>query len=166
MGLAAAVLLVSLLILWKGYDLALWYMVASGRAQERVITGILDKAAPIVRTEVTMNFLQKFLASITGRRTEQQRQTDALSDIRTFSEQAFNNHWLRFRVTRNLSSLNGHRLHGYDYSLDWGKAGVDEVLAEFSVDFLKGTMSKTLINQDCGYFSELSLYIRERATAN
>ena len=162
----AGVALLGSLVYWKRYDLALWIMRKTSDAQEMVILSIQERAAPFIKLEVRMTWLQKLFSAMTNRRSEKERQADALDDVRVFNELSFENHRLYFDVAHGLDSLYGFTLHGFDFVLGWNRGNADEVLAEFDVDLLTRKLARMQINEDSSYFADLTLYIRERATAN
>jgi hypothetical protein len=101
-----------------------------------------------------------------GKRNEEERQADALKDVRKFGELSFENHWLKFKDVHNVDSLHGFDLHGFSFALEWTRGNMDEVLAAFNVHFLKREVGKMQINQQCGFFTELRLYIEKKARKN
>ena len=165
-AVAVSVAAVGSLLYVQRFELALWIMQRNNRAQALVIRRIQERAAPLIETELTMTPFQKLFSAITGRRNEQERQTDALDDIREFNELSFENHRLFFRVAHNLDSLYGFELHGFDFVLGWKRGATDEVLAEFDVDWKTRKLAKMLIHQDSSYFTDLKQYIEERARVN
>ena len=131
-----------------------------------VILKILGRAEPIIKSEVRMTLFQKIFSALLGRRNEKERQTDALKDVRKFDELSFKNHWFNFKVVHGLDSLNGFKLHGFDFALGWGRGRADDVLAEFNVDFLKRKISKMQVNEASGFFNDLKLFVEKRAKEN
>ena len=101
-----------------------------------------------------------------GKRNENERQTDALKDVRKFGELGFENHWLKFKDVHNLGSMNGFNPHGFGFALDWIRGNTEEVLAAFNVNFLKTKVSKMQINDYCSFFTELKLYVEKKAEEN
>ena len=74
---------------------------------------------PVIETEITMNLLQKLFSALSGRRNEEERQADALDDVREFNELSFESHWLSFDVAHNRDSFHGFKLNGFDFILVW-----------------------------------------------
>lgn len=154
------------LIFWKRYEIALWYMEGNKKAQEMVILLMLEKARPIIERDLKMTLPEKILSSMVGKRNEKERQTDALKDVRRFGELGFENHWLKFKNVHNLDSMNGFKLHGFDFALGWNRGNMDEVLTAFNVNFLKRKVGKMQINDSCSFFTELRLYVEKKAKEN
>ena len=73
-------------------------MEGNKKAQELVILQLLEIAKPIIKRDFTMTFFEKLYSTLAGNRNEKERQTDALKDVRTFGESAFENHRLKFKV--------------------------------------------------------------------
>ncbi len=165
-ALMAGVVAIGLLIIWKRYEIVLWYMEGNKKAQEMVILLMVEKARPIIERDIKMTLPEKILGTIAGKRNEKERQTDALKDVRKFGELSFENHWLKFKDVHNLGSMNGFNLHGFNFALGWNRGNRDEVLAAFNVNFLKIKISKMQINQYCGFFTELRLYVDKKAKKN
>jgi len=161
-GIAA----IAALIFWKRYEMALWYMEGNKKAQEMVILRMLETARPIIERDLKMTLPEKILSTMTGKRNEKERQTDALKDVRKFGELAFENHWLKFKDVHNLGSMNGFNLHGFNFALDWNRGNTDEVLAAFNVNFLKRKPGKMQVNDYCSFFTELRLYVEKKAKEN
>ena len=165
-ALVVSVAALGSLIYLKRYEIALRIMQGNKDAQEIAILRIQERAAPVIKTEVTMTLFQKIFSAMTGRRNEKERQVDALNDIREFNELSFKNHRLYFNVAHDLDSLYGFKLHGFDFVLGWNRGNADEVLAEFDVNFLTRKLARMQINQDSSYFTDLKLYIENRAKEN
>jgi hypothetical protein len=165
-AVTAGLVLIGSLTYWKRYDIAVWIMRSSNGTQEMVIRKIQERAVPIIETEITMTFFQKVFGALTGRRTEDERQADALVDVREFNELSFDNHWFSFDVAHNRDSLHGFKLHGYDFVLIWTRGTEDDVLAEFDVDFKTRKLERILINQASSYFTDLQPYVEDRAREN
>lgn len=165
-ALIVGVVAIGSLIFWNRYEMALWYMEGNKKAQEMVILRMLENARPIIERDLKMTLPQKILSTMAGRRNEKERQTDALKDVRKFGELGFENHRLKFINVHNLSSMNGFKLHGFDFALGWNRGNTDEVLAAFNVNFLKRKLGKMQINEYCSFFTELRLYIEKKAKEN
>jgi hypothetical protein len=154
------------LVYWKRYDIVLRMMQGSAEAREMAILKIQERAASVIETEVTMTGFQKFFSALTGRRNEEERQADALDDVRAFNELSFKNHRLSFNKAHGLDSLHGSKLHGFDFALVWNGGTTDEVLAEFDVNFLTRKAERILIHKESGYFTVLGHYIETKAREN
>jgi hypothetical protein len=165
-GLVLGVLAIGLLIIWKRYAIATAYMEGNNKVQEMVILTMLDNAKPIIERDLNMTLPEKILSVMAGKRNEEERQADALKDVRKFGELSFENHWLKFKDVHNVDSLHGFDLHGFSFALEWTRGNMDEVLAAFNVHFLKREVGKMQINQQCGFFTELRLYIEKKARKN
>jgi len=165
-ALMAAILAVGSLIFWKRYEIAAWYLEGNKKAQEQVILQLLEIAKPIIKRDFTMTIFEKIYSTLAGDRNEKERQTDALKDVRKFGEMGFENHRLKFKDVHKLGSLNGFNLQGFDFALDWNRGNTDEVLMAFTVNFLKREIGKTQINDNCSFFTELRLYVENRAKEN
>jgi len=159
----AGAVVISSLIFWQRYKLAVWYMEGNKKAQEMVILQMLENARPIIERYLKMTLPEKIFSTLTGKRNQEERQTDALKDVRRFAELCFENHWLKFRNVHNLDSINGYKLHGFNFALGWSQWNADEVLAEFNVNFLKRKPGKMQINDSCSFFTELRLYVEKKA---
>ena len=144
----------------------LWYMEGNKRAQEMAILIMLENARPIIERDLKMTLPEKIFSTMTGKRNEEARQTDALKDVRKFGEIGFENHWLKFIKMHNLGSMNDFRPHGYSFALGFSRGNTDEVLAAFNVNFLKREISKMQINPKCSFFTELRLYVEKKAKEN
>jgi hypothetical protein len=162
-GLMVGIVAVGALVFGLRYELAVWYMEGSKKTQETVILLMLENARPIIERDLQMTLPQKLLSAIAGKRSEKERQADSLKDVREFGESGFENHRLRFKNVRNMSSLNGFNLHGYSVALTWNRGETDEVLAAFNVNLLKRRISRMQINQNCGFFAELKLYVEKKS---
>lgn len=165
-ALMAGVVAIGLLIFWKRYAMAIWYLEGNEKAQEMIILLVLENARPIIERDLKMTLPEKILSTMAGKRNEKERQTDALKDVRKFSELNFEDHRLKFINVHNLGSMNGFKLHGFDFALGWNRGNADEVLAEFNVNFLKRGIDKMQINQYCSFFTELRLYVEKKAKEN
>jgi len=164
--LMAGVVAIGSIIFWKRYEMAVWYMGGNKKAQEMVILLMLENARPIIERDLKMTLPEKILSTIAGKRNEKERQTDALKDVRKFGELGFENHWLKFKDVHHLGSMNGFKLHGFNFALGWNRGNTDEVLAAFNVNFLKREIGEMKINQDCRFFTELRLYVEKKAKKN
>lgn len=151
------------LIFWKRYDIALRYMEGNKKTQEMVILFMLENARPMLEKEIQMNLPEKILSAIAGRRNEKERQTDALQDVRKFGELGFQNHRLKFINVHHLASVEGFKLHGFDFALGWSRGETNEVLTEFNVHFLKREIGEIQINPSCSFFAELRTYVEKKA---
>lgn len=165
-ALMVGVVAIGSLIFWKRYEIVLWYMEGNKEAQEMVILLMVEKARPIIEREMKMTLPEKIISTMAGKRNEKERQTDALKNVRKFGELSFENHWLKFKDVHNLGSMNGFNLHGFNFALGWNRGNRNEVLAAFNVDFLKIKISKMQINQHCSFFTELRLYVDNKAKEN
>jgi hypothetical protein len=159
----AGIVAIGSLIFWKRYDIALRYMERNKTTQEMVILFMLEKARPMIEKEIQMNLPEKILSAIAGRRNEKERQTDALQDVREFAELGFENHRLNFINVHNIASVDGFKLHGFDFALGWNREKTNEVLAEFNVHFLKRKIGEMQINSACSFFTELRNYVEKKA---
>jgi len=162
----AGLVIVGSLVYWKRYDIVLRIMQGSPEAREMAILKIQERAASAIETELTMTGFQKFFSALTGRRSEEERQADALDDVRAFNELSFENHRLSFDKAHGLDSLHGSKLHGFDFVLVWNGGTADEVLAEFDVNFLTRKAERILVHQESGYFEVLGHYIETKARKN
>lgn len=165
-ALMVGVVAVGLLIFWKRYAMAVWYMEGNKKIQELVILTMLDNARPVIERELKMTLPEKILSAIAGERDQKERQTDALKEVRKFGELSFENHWLKFRDVHHLDSLKGFDLRGFGFALEWNRENTDEVLAAFNINVLKREMGKMQINPSCSYFTELKSYVENRAKKN
>ena len=165
-ALMVGVVAIGSLIIWKRYEIALSYMEGNKKAQEMLIFQMLDYAKPIIERDLKMTLTEKILSTLAGRRNEKEIQTDALKDVRRFTELSFENHWLQFKDVHDLGSMNGYNLHGFNFALGWNRGQTDEVLAAFHVNLLKRKVGKMEINPSCSFFSELRLYVENKANKN
>jgi hypothetical protein len=165
-ALIVGVVAIGSLIFWKRYEMAIWYMKGNKKAQEIVILLMLENARPIIERDLKMTLPEKIFSTMAGKRNEKERQTHALKDVRKFGELGFENHWLKFKNVHNLGSMNGFKLYGFSFALEWNRGNTDEVLAAFNVNFLKRKFGKMQINQNCSFFTELRLYVEKRAKEN
>jgi len=164
--LMAGIVAIGSLIFWQRYKIAVWYMESNKKVQEMAILLMLENARPIIERELKMTLPQKILSSIAGQRNEEERQADALKDVRIFGEFCFKNHMLKFKDVHKLSSLNGFDLRGFSFALGWTPGNTDEVLAAFNINFFKRNIGKMQTNQNCSFFTELRLYIEKKANEN
>jgi hypothetical protein len=165
-GLMLGVVIIGSLIIWKRYAMAVWYMEGNKKIQEMVILTMLDNARPVIEKELKMTLPEKILSTMAGKRNQQERQTDALKDVRGFGELSFENHWLRFRDVHHLDSLKGFDLRGFGFALEWTRENTDEILAAFNINVLKREIGRMQINPTCSYFAELKSYVEKRAKLN
>lgn len=165
-ALAVGVIAISALVLWKRYAIAVWYMEGNKAVQETVILTMLENARPVIEKELKLTLPEKMLSSMAGKRTQKERQTDALKDVRAFAEVAFENHWLKFRDVHNLETLHGFNLQGYKFALEWNRGNGPEVLTAFNIHLLKREVGKMQINESCSYFMELKAYVEKNAKKN
>lgn len=164
--LMAGVVAICALIFWQRHKMTVWYLEGNKTAQEMVILQMLESARPIIERDLKMTLPEKILSTMSGKRNEKERQTDALKDVRKFGELSFENHWLKFKDVHNLGSLNGFDLHGFDFALGWNRGNKEEVLEAFNINFLKREIGKMQINQYCSFFPELKLYVEKKAKEN
>ncbi len=133
----AGVLAVGLLAYSKRHTIIIWYLQKNSEIQEMVIIEMLENAKPRIERELNMTLPEKIYSLVAGDRNEKDRRIDALADVRAFVELGFKNHWLRFKDVHNLSSINGFRLNGFEYALDWNRGDTEEVLVAFNISFFK-----------------------------
>jgi hypothetical protein len=157
---------VSSLVVWKRYEITARYMQGSKDAQEQAILLMLSEAKPDIHKNLKMSFLEKSFAKIAGRRDENQRQVDALDDVRRYAEWNFKNHWLYYKNVHNVSSIDGFDLHGHDFALCWNQGEKEEVVSAFNMNFLTRGAVNMEVNHNCGYFAGLRLYIEKNARVN
>jgi hypothetical protein len=148
------------------FTIAAWYLNGSRQAGAMVVSTVADKAPPVIEQELHMTIPQSILSFFMGRRGEETRERDALKDAETFTEQAFKNHWLRFRDVHGRGSIKGFDLGGSDVALMWVRAGDEDVLAAFHVDLWKKKASGIRVNEKSGFFAELTQYVSRRARKN
>jgi hypothetical protein len=141
-ALMVGVVAIGLLIFWRRYEIAIWYMEGNKNVQEMVILTMLENARPIIERDLKMTLPEKMLSSMAGKRNQKERQTDALQDVRTFGELGFENHWLKFKDVHTLGSMHGFDLHGFRFALEWNRGTTNEVLSAFNVNFLKREVGK------------------------
>jgi len=167
--LAAVVVIagISSLVVWKRFEITThFFLQGSKAAQEQAILLMLEEAKPDIHKNLKMSFLEKVFSKFAGRRDEDQRRADALSDVRKYAEWSFKNHWLNYKDVHNLSSLDGYSLHGYDFALCWNQGETEEVVSAFNVNFLTRKVVDKEVNLNCGYFAGLRLYIEKNAREN
>jgi hypothetical protein len=162
MGALAA----GLLAYSKRHTIIIWHLQANNKTQEMVIIEMLERAKPIIERELKMTLPEKVFKQMALDRNEKSRQKDALTDIRTFVELGFKNHWLRFKDVHNLSSINDFPLNGFEFALDWNRGNTEEVLAAFNISFLKRKVDKMQVNDNCSFFTELRDYVTKKAKEN
>lgn len=158
---------ISSLVVWKRFEItARYFLQGSKDAQEQAILLMLTEANPDIHKNLKMSFLEKTFSKIAGRRDENQRQVDALNDVRKYAEWSFKNHWLNYKDVHNVSSIDGYDLHGYDFALCWNQGETEEVVSAFNVNFLTRSVVNKEVNLNCGYFAGLRLYIEKNAREN
>ncbi len=150
----------------KRHGILIWHLQANKKTQEIVIYEMLERAKPIIERELKMTLPEKVFKEAVLDRDEKTRQRDALDDIRIFVELSFENNWLRFKDVHNLSSLNGCPLNGFEFALDWNRGDTEEVLAAFNISLLRRKVDKMQINDKCGFFRELRVYVTKKAKEN
>jgi hypothetical protein len=128
-----------------------------------VIIEMLKQAKPIIERELNMTYPEKFLSLSTGNRSEKDRRTDALEDVRTFIELGFKNNWLRFKDVHDLNSINDFPLNGFDFALVWKGGDKEEVLVAFNISCLKRKVCKMQVNDNCSFFKQLKVYVTTKA---
>jgi hypothetical protein len=165
-ALAAGVLAAGLLAYSMRHTIVIWHLQANKETQEMVIIEMLKDAKPIIERELNMTFPEKMYVMVSGDRSEKERQTDALEDVRTFIETGFKNHWLRFKDVHNLSSINSFPLNGFEFALDWNRGNTEEVLVAFNISLLKRKVHKMQVNYNCSFFKELKSYVKTKAKEN
>jgi hypothetical protein len=148
------------------HTIIIWHLQANTKTQEMVINEMLENARPIIERELKMTFPERLFSHVAGDRDEEERQTDALADIRRFVESGFENNWLRFKDVHNSSSISGFPLDGFEFALDWNRGNTEEVLVAFDISFLKGKIDRMQVNDSCSFFTELKFYIETRARKN
>ncbi len=148
------------------FKIAAWYIDGKSAVREVVVSEIAKRAEPDIERGLHMTIPQTVFSFLTGRRSEGQRERDALKDVIAFSETAFKNHWLRFRDVHDLSALNGFDLRGSELAVIWVRGGASDPLGGFRVDFAKGRGTDLLVNKKCAFFAELKRYVKERAGKN
>jgi hypothetical protein len=62
--------------------------------------------------------------------------------------------------------LRGFDVHGFSFALEWNRGDANEVLSAFNIDFLKREVGEMRVNQDCGFFAELKVFIEKGARKN
>src|SRR4030042_231314 len=144
-ALMAGIVVIVSLIFWQRYEMTVWYLEGNKKAQEMVIRLMLENARPIIERDLKMTLPEKIFSTMTGKRNEEERQTDALKDVRKFGEIGFENHWLKFKKMHKLGSMNNFRPHGYSFALGFSRGNKEEVLAVFNVNFLKREITKMKI---------------------
>jgi hypothetical protein len=167
--LAAVVVIagISSLVVWKRFEIAERYFLQGNKdAQEQAILLMLTEAKPEIDKNLKMSLVEKTFAVVAGRRDEEQRQVDALSDVRKYAEWSFQNHLLNYKDVHSVSSIDGYDLHGYDFALCWNQGETEEVVSKFNVNFLTRSVINKEVNLNCGYFAGLKLYIAKNAKKN
>ncbi len=167
----AAYLILALLFLGglaysQRFRIVEWYLDGNRNAREIVIREIVRRSQPSVEKGVHMTIPQTIFSFLAGRRNEEQRERDALRDVRTFSEMCFRERWLRFIDIHGQAAVGGFATRGADIAVEWRKGGAVEALASFRVHILKGKASDMRVNEKCTFFAELRHYVRQRAKEN
>jgi hypothetical protein len=165
-ALTVGVVAIGSLIYLKRFDIAVGYMEGNKKAQETLTLQMLEFARPIIERDFKMTLLEKIFSALAGKRNQKERQTDALKDVRYFCGLSFKNHWLKFMNVHNLGSMNGFNLHGFDFALAWNRGKTNEVLAAFNVNFIKREAGPMQLNQNCGFLTELKLYVEKKVKEN
>ncbi len=148
------------------YRIVEWYLDGNRRAREIVITEIVRRSEASVEKRVRMTLPQTIFSFLTGRRNEEQRERDALKDVRAFTEMCFRERRLRFRDIHDRATVGAFSTKGADIAVEWLKGETVEVLASFRVHILKGKVSDMRVNQKCPFFTELKRYVVKRAKAD
>jgi len=161
--LMTGVLVIGLLAHSMRHTIIIWHLQENTETQEMVIIEMLKQAKPIIERELNMTLPEKIYSRATGNRSEKDRRTDALDDVRTFIELGFKNNWLRFKDVHDLNSINGFPLDGFEFALDWNRGDKEEVLVAFNIHFLKGKVDKMNVNDNCSFFKELKSYVTTKA---
>jgi hypothetical protein len=165
-ALVIGVLGVGLLAYGKRHAIIVWHLQANKETQEMVLIQMLENATPIIERELKMTLPQKIVSQVLGDRDEEDRQTDALADIRSFVESGFENHRLSFRDVHKSDSINNFPLDGFEFALCWNPGGTEEVLVAFNISFVEGKVDKMQVNETCCFFAELKSYIETKAREN
>jgi len=165
-ALIVGVAAIGLLLFWKRFDIAVSYMEGNKKAQEAVILQMVEYARPVIKSEVTMTLFEKLFSALAGNRSQKERQADALKDVRAFCALSFEKHQLRFTNVHNVGTMNKYDLHGFDFALVWNRGMGDEALMAFNVLFLKREIGTVQLNEDCSFFTDLSLYVEKKAREN
>jgi hypothetical protein len=156
----------AILAVAKRYELTRWYLQGHQRVRDEVILRILETTRPVIESNFKMTALERILSAVVGHRNEKERQTDALKDVRAFSQSGFDHLRLKFEDVHRLKALSGFALEGSDFSLGWNDGKKDEILAAFEVDFWKMKIGRVRVNESCGFFRELRTYVEKRAGQN
>lgn len=143
-----------------------WYLDGNRNAREIVIREIVRRSEPSVEKGVRMTIPQTIFSFLAGRRNEEQRERDALKDVRAFSETCFKERWLRFKDIHGQDAVGGFSTRGAEIAVEWRKGPAVEVLASFRVHILKGKATDMRVNERCSFFTELRHYVKERAKKN
>ena len=165
-GLVVGVAAIGLLVFWQRFHIAVSYMEGNKIAQEMVILQILDYAKPVIKTNITMTFFEKIYSALANKKSEKERQADALKYVRDFSAASFANHQLKFMDVHNMKTMNKYNLHGFDFVLSWNPGKAAEVLMAFNISFLKRKIGTVQLNEDCSFFADLQLYVEKKAKEN
>lgn len=148
------------------YRIVGWYLDGNRSARETVISEVVRRSEPSVEKGVKMTIPQTIFSFLAGRRSEDQRESDALKDVRAFTELSFRRRWLRFKDIHGLASVGGFNTLGADIGVEWCRSEAVDVLASFRVNVLKGKASEMRVNTKCGFFVELRRYVGQRAREN
>lgn len=148
------------------FTLVAWYLDGSRQVEATVMSEITNKAPAVIERELHMTIPQSILSFFAGKRGEEARERDALKDTEAFTELAFKNRWLRFRNVHRQTSIKGFALRGSDVALAWVRGGGEDVLAAFHVHLWKRKASGFLLNEQSGFFTDLTQYVEARAKKN
>jgi hypothetical protein len=141
-------------------------MEGNKKAQELVILQMVEYARPVIKREFTMTFFEKLYSALAGKRSQKERQADALQDVRDFCALSFKKHQLKFMNIHNLGSMNNYDLHGFDFALGWNRGKADEVLIAFNVHLLKRQIGAVQLNENCSFFTDLRAYVEKKVKEN
>jgi hypothetical protein len=162
-ALLAGVLAVGLLAYIKRHTIIIWHLQADKDTQEMVIIEMLKRAKPIIERELNMTLPENIYILVSRDRNEKERRIDALTDVRTFIESGFENHWLRFKDVHDVNFINSFPCNGFEFALDWNRGDTEEVLVAFNISFLKRKVEKMQVNDNCTFFTELKSYVKTKA---
>lgn len=147
------------------YRILEWYLDGYKPARETVVLEMTARAKAVIEKELHMTIPQSILSFLTGRRSEDARERDAIKDVTSFAEFSFKNRWLRFIDVHGEIAIQGFNLEGADMALEW-RRGTPEVLASFRVNIIKGLATGMRVNENCSFFAELKSYVETRAREN
>lgn len=156
-------LIIGLILYTKRYSILVSCLQSSKSAHEMVIHEMLKRAKPIITQEIDLSFLEKAYLWTTGSRNENKRRSDAIDDVRTFVESAFQNQTLRFMDAHKLSSIHGFPIYGADIVLSWNHRNTEEVLVAFNINLIKRRVEEMRINRRCSFFEDLKSYVEKKA---